>query len=145
MSAEAGLQFVDTNILVYAFDRSAGSRHVRAGKLVAELWQSGRGCLSVQVLQEFYAVVTRKLSPVPFAELRMVLSDLALWSIHAPVAADVLAAAELHQRYQVSFWDAMILRSAARLGCATVWSEDLNPGQAYQGVHVVNPFAATVE
>ena len=143
MSVEAALQFVDTNILVYAYDRSAGARHVRASKLVAELWQSGRGCLSVQVLQEFYVVVTRKLTPVPFAELRLILSDLALWRIHSPVAADVLAAADLQQRYQVSFWDAMILHSAVHLGCTTVWSEDLNPGQAYQGVHVVNPFVVT--
>ena len=121
MSVEVpALQFVDTNILVYAYDRSAGARHVRAGKLVAELWQSGRGCLSVQVLQEFYAVVTRKLTPVLFAELRLILSDLALWRIHAPVAADVLAAADLQQRYQVSFWDAMILHSAARLNCTIV-------------------------
>jgi predicted nucleic acid-binding protein len=112
---------------------------------VSELWQSGRGCLSVQVLQEFYVVVTRKLTPVPFAELRLILSDLALWRIHAPVAADVLAAADLQQRYQVSFWDAMILHSAARLNCTTVWSEDLNPGQAYQGVHVMNPFVVTTE
>lgn len=145
MSAEAGLQFVDTNILVYAYDRSAGERHVRASNLVAELWQSGRGCLSIQVLQEFYVVATRKLSRVSFADLRIILGDLTLWRIHAPVAADVLAAADLHQRYQVSFWDAMILRSAVHLGCTTVWSEDLNPGQAYQGVQIRNPFATATK
>ena len=145
MSAEAGLQFVDTNILVYAYDRSAGERHLRASNLVTELWQSGSGCLSIQVLQEFYVVVTRKLSPISFADLRVVLSDLTLWRVHAPVAADVLAAADLHQRYQVSFWHAMILRSAVHLGCTTVWSEDLNPGQAYQGVQIKNPFAATMK
>lgn len=145
MSAEAGLQFVDTNILVYAYDRSAGERHVRASNLVTELWKSGSGCLSIQVLQEFYVVVTRKLSPVSFSDLRVVLSDLTLWHVHAPVAADVLAAADLHQRYQVSFWDAMILRSAVHLGCTTVWSEDLNPGQAYQGVRIKNPFAAAMK
>lgn len=92
------------------------------------------------MLQEFYVVVTRKLTSVPFAELRLILSDLALWRIHAPVAAKA-AAADRHQRYQVSFWDVMILHSAARLNCITVWSEDLNPGQAYQGVNVMNPFA----
>jgi predicted nucleic acid-binding protein len=140
MSAEAAPQFVDTNILIYAYDRSAGSKHERARELIAELWLSKRGCLSVQVLQEFYVVATRKLVPIAPADLRMILSDLALWRVHAPGAADVLAAADLHQRYQVSYWDAMILLSAARLGCGVVWSEDLNPGQAYQRVRVMNPF-----
>jgi predicted nucleic acid-binding protein len=138
MSVEL-LEFVDTNIFVYAYDRSAGLKHQRASKLVAELWQSQRGCLSVQVLQEFYAVAARKLITIAPADLRLILSDLALWRIHAPNAVDVLAAVDLHQRYQVSYWDAMILQSASRLGSSVVWSEDLNPGQVYQGIRVLNP------
>ena len=62
--------------------------------------------------------------------------------MHTPTAPDVLAAVDLHERYQISFWDAMILQSAARRGCQVVWSEDLNAGQTYQGVRVVNPFIA---
>jgi len=145
MSAEQPLAFVDTNILIYAYDRSAGDRHERAKVLVAELWKSRRGCLSVQVLQEFYVVGTRKLIQIAPSDLRLILNDLALWRVHAPGAADVLAAADLHQRYQVSFWDAMVLQSAARLDCMVVWSEDLNPGQSYQGVRVINPFAAATD
>ena len=141
MSAEPPLEFVDTNVLIYAYDRSAGDRHKRAKVLVAELWKSRRGCLSVQVLQEFYVVGVRKLTQTAASDLRLILNDLALWRVHAPDASDVLAAADLHQRYQVSFWDAMVLQSAARLACAVVWSEDLNPGQSYQGVRVMNPFA----
>ena len=140
MSAEPPLQFVDTNILIYAYDRSAGDRHARARELVVELWRSRRGCLSVQVLQEFYVVGTRKLIAIAPGDLRMMLADLALWHVHAPSAADVLAAADLHARYQLSFWDAMILQSAARLGCPIVWSEDLNTGQVYQDARVINPF-----
>jgi predicted nucleic acid-binding protein len=142
MSVKPAVQFVDTNILIYAYDRSAGSRHELARKLVAGLWQSKRGCLSVQVLQEFYVVASRKLIQVVPAEVRMVLGDLALWRTHAPGAADVLAAVDLHQRYQMSFGDAMVLQSAARLGCSVVWSEDLNPGQTYQSVRVMNPFVS---
>lgn len=142
MSAESFLEFVDTNVLIYAYDRSAGERHARAKALVTELWRSRRGCLSVQVLQEFYVVGARKLIEVAPVDLRVILTDLALWHMHAPIAADVLSAADLHERYQISFWDAMILQSAARLGCSAVWSEDLNAGQAYQGVRVLNPFAA---
>jgi predicted nucleic acid-binding protein len=142
MSAEASRQFVDTNILIYAYDRSAGDRHNRARALVAELWRAQRGCLSVQVLQEFYVVGARKLIEIAPSDLRVILADLARWQLHAPAAADVLAAADLHDRYQVSFWDAMILQSALRLGCPIVWSEDLNAGQLYQGVRVINPFTA---
>jgi len=62
--------------------------------------------------------------------------------VHAPAAGDVLAAIDIHQRTGTSFWDAMILRSAKELGCQTLHSEDLNPGQAYEGVQVRNPFLA---
>lgn len=141
MSDEPPLEFVDTNVLIYAYDRTAGDRHLRAKVLVAELWKSRRGCLSVQVLQEFYVVGVRKLTQTASSELRLILSDLALWRVHTPDTSDVLAAADLHQRYQVSFWDAMVLQSAGRLACAVVWSEDLNPGQSYQGVRVMSPFA----
>ena len=142
MSAEPPLQFVDTNILIYAYDRLAGSRHTRARALVAELWRARRGCLSVQVLQEFYVVGSRKLIEITPGDLRVMLADFALWHVHAPTAADVLAATDLHTRYQLSFWDAMILQSALRLGCPIVWSEDLNAGQLFRDVRVVNPFAA---
>jgi len=140
MSAEDSVQFVDTNVLIYAYDQSAGERHSRAQALVADLWRARRGCLSVQVLQEFYVVGARKLIEIEPADLRVILADLALWRVHTPTAADVLGAVDLHERYQVSFWDAMILQSAARLGCTVVWSEDLNAGQEYQGVRVFNPF-----
>lgn len=142
MSAEQMLEFVDTNILIYAYDESAGARHTRAQALVAELWRSRRGCLSVQVLQEFYVVGARKLIQMPPADLRVILNDLTLWQIYEPTAPDVLAAVDLHERYQISFWDAMILQSAARRGCQVVWSEDLNAGQIYRGVRVVNPFTS---
>ena len=141
MSFELDRQFVDTNVLIYAYDRTAGNRYERARELLAGLWQSRRGCLSVQVLQAFYVVATRKLAGVTPVHLRTILADLAPWRVHTPSTADVLAAVDLHQRYQTSFWDAMILQSAARLGCTVVWSEDLNAGQVFGGVRVVNPFS----
>ena len=140
MSGEESMQFVDTNVLIYAYDQSAGERHARARALVADLWRMRRGCLSVRVLQEFYVVGARKLIEIEGADLRVILADLALWQVHAPTAADALGAVGLSERYQVSFWDAMILQSAARLSCPLVWSEDLNAGQDYQGVRVQNPF-----
>jgi predicted nucleic acid-binding protein len=133
--------FIDTNVLVYAYDTTAGAKRERARSLLADLWRSGDGCLSVQVLQEFFVNVTRKvprpLDPEPAAAI---IADLSRWRVHSPDAGDVLAAVDLHRRDGISFWDAMILRSASTLGCRTLYSEDLNHGQRYDGVQVRNPF-----
>ena len=142
MSGNSARQFIDTNILVYAHDTSAGTKHALARNLVEELWASRNGCLSIQVLQEFYVTVTRKVTrPLPIAEAARIVADLSVWKVHAPQTEDVLGAIEIQQRYGIAFWDAMVVRSALRLGCQTLWSEDLNPSQAYEGVTVVNPFA----
>lgn len=132
--------FVDTNLLVYAYDLTAGEKRERARALLSELWDSGQGCLSVQVLQEFFVNVTRKVpKPIDADAAAAVITDLSYWHVHQPGPPDVLAAIDLHRRAGVSFWDAMILRSAVALGCEIVYSEDLNPGQRYDGARVHNP------
>jgi predicted nucleic acid-binding protein len=134
-------QFVDTSILVYAHDVTAGDKHDRARALVEELWDTREGCLSVQVLQEFFVTTTRKIpKPLGATAAARVIDDLAHWHVHTPAAGDVLAAIDIHQRTGASFWDAMIIRSAKELGCGVLHSEDLNSGQAYQAVQVHNPF-----
>ena len=139
MSAELR-EFVDTNILVYAHDTSAGEKHRRAKELLAKLWITGEGCLSVQVLQEFYVNITRKVKQPLSAEVaRRLVEDLATWLVHSPTADDVVEAIRLHQSAQLSFWDAMILVSAARLHCHTLWSEDLSTGRLIEGVTVRSP------
>ncbi|MGH3200397.1 MAG: PIN domain-containing protein [Streptosporangiaceae bacterium] len=136
-------QFVDTNVLVYAHDVTAGDKHSRARALVEELWDTREGCVSVQVLQEFFVTTTRKIpKPLNAQAAARIIDDLVHWHVHAPAAIDVLAAIDIHQRTGASFWDAMIVRSAKELGCQTLHSEDLNPGQAYEGVQVHNPFLA---
>jgi predicted nucleic acid-binding protein len=135
------LVFVDTNVLVYAYDLSAGEKHERARELVEELWRTRQGCISVQVLQEFFVNVTRKIpNPLALSTARELVQDLARWKTHAPDERSVLAAIDLHERASLSFWDAMILRSAASLGCETLYTEELNAGQSYDGVVVKNPF-----
>ena len=142
MSGNSAWQFIDTNILVYAHDTSAGTKHALARNLVEELWASRNGCLSIQVLQEFYVTVTRKVTrPLPIAEAARIVADLSVWKVHAPQTEDVLGAIEIQQRYGIAFWDAMVVRSALRLGCQTLWSEDLNSSQSYEGVTVISPFA----
>jgi predicted nucleic acid-binding protein len=133
--------FVDTNVFVYAHDVTAGDKHVRARALLEDLWDSREGCLSVQVLQEFFITTTRKTpKPLDASAAARIINDLALWHVHAPSARDVLAAIDIHQQTGASFWDALIIRSAQELNCQTLYSEDLNSGQEYAGVRVSNPF-----
>lgn len=133
--------FLDTNILVYAYDRSAGRKHSLAAQLVAACWENENGCLSIQVLQEFYVTVTRKIAaPLDAPSARQIVADLAQWRLHAPEADDLLQAIDFQHHYQLAFWDAQVIQSAARLGCKLLLSEDLNHGQMYGEVQVINPF-----
>jgi predicted nucleic acid-binding protein len=134
---------VDTNVLVYAHDVTAGARHERARELMTSLWESGYGCLSTQVMQEFYVTVTRKVArPLPGDVAARIVADLAAWRVHVPEVSDVLDAIEIHRRYTISYWDALVIQSALRLGCQSIWSEDLNPEQVYADIRVRNPFIA---
>ena len=135
------LQFVDTNVLLYAYDRSAGARHARAAELIGELGQSRRGALSVQVLQEFYVNATRKIAEPLAPEIALErLRMLSRWRAHVPTPEDVVAAANSSQLHELSFWDSMILQSATALGCEVMWSEDLTDGRQFGRVTVRNPF-----
>jgi predicted nucleic acid-binding protein len=133
--------FLDTNILVYAYDRSAGQKHEIARQLMESCWENENGCLSIQVLQEFFVTVTRKLAmPLDDQTARQIVADLAQWHLHAPKAGDLLQAIDLHQSHQLAFWDAQVIQSALSLGCKQVLSEDLNHSQMYGEVQVINPF-----
>jgi len=129
-------------VLVYAFDASAGVKRTKAEQLLERLWKTGIGCLSVQVLQEFFVAVTRKVpQPLSIEEAAERLREFANWKTFAPTAQDVLAAVAIHKESQLSFWDAMVLQAAAELGCHLLWTEDLNDGQSLRGVRIRNPFA----
>lgn len=142
MSANVEYQFVDTNVLVYAHDRSADLRHEQAVSLLQALWETERGCLSIQVLQEFFVTITRKVAkPLSTAQASQIVASLGTWRVHSPGVNDVQEAIAIQDRYGISFWDAMIIRSAVCLGCSTVWSEDLNTSQRYESAIVANPFS----
>jgi len=134
--------FVDTNILIYAHDRDAGAKHQAAASLIRGLWESRRGLISTQVLQEFYVNVTRKVAtPIAPAEARGMLTAYAAWHVEVIRPADVLQASEVQQRHRLSFWDAMIIVTAANGGADVLATEDLSHGQIVEGVRVSNPFA----
>jgi predicted nucleic acid-binding protein len=141
MNAEPPREFVDTNVFVYAFDRSSGEKGEKARVLVRELWEAGRGCLSLQVLQELYVTLTRKVARplAPEVAFRLV-EDLSAWPCHEPSRGDLLDAIALARKAKVSLWDALILQSARQSRCGVLWSEDLDAGQKLAGVVVRNPF-----
>ncbi len=142
MSAEAPQEFVDTNVLVYAFDAGSGEKGEKARALVRDLWERGGGCLSLQVLQELYVTLTRKVArPLSPEAAARIVEDLSVWPCHEPSRTDLLDAIALSRKAKVSLWDALILQSARRSGCGVLWSEDLNAGQKLAGVVVRNPFA----
>jgi predicted nucleic acid-binding protein len=139
-----GKCFVDTNILVYAHDRTAGTKHDRARRLVENLWATGMGVLSTQVLQELCVTLRRKVSPpVPSADVRRLVSDYISWDIVVNTPETVLDALDLEARYGISFWDALVLQAALSAGVTILYSEDFSAGQKYGSVQVINPLNAS--
>ena len=133
--------FVDTNVLVYAYDRASGWKHGRARDLVEKLWNEGSGLLSTQVLQELYVNVRRKARPpVPQEEARTLVADYLAWDPVVNDGAAVLEAVDVGHRHQLSFWDALIVVAARKGGASVIYSEDLNHGQMFGSVQVLNPF-----
>lgn len=142
MSAEAPREFVDTNVFVYAFDAGSGEKGERARALVKGLWEGGRGCLSLQVLQELYVTLTRRVArPLAAEAAGRIVEDLSAWPCHEPSRADLVDAIALSRKARISLWDALILQCARASGCAVLWSEDLSAGQKLAGVVLRNPFA----
>jgi len=136
-------RFVDTNILVYAHDRTAGSKHHRALQLVEELWNSGKGVISTQVLQELCVNLRKKVDPsCPPGELRRLIRDYMSWEVVVNTADSVVEALDLEVRYRTSFWDALILHSALHCGASILYTEDLATGHKYGAIQVVNPLIA---
>lgn len=135
--------FVDTNILIYAHDRDAGDRRVRAAQVLEQLWDEQTGRLSVQVLQEFYVTVTQKLStPLARAGAREVVRTYASWARDPTTPDTILRASEIAELAQLSFWDGLIVASAEQAGATQLYTEDLNAGQVIAGVKIFNPLIA---
>lgn len=132
--------FVDTNILVYAHDASAGVKHERAKALVEDLWRSRGGAVSTQVLQELSVSVRKKAAhPLDLRATRDLVSDYLAWHVVVNDGNAVLAALDIEERYKVSFWDALVIHAAQVAGAEVLYSEDLSDGQRYGDVRVVNP------
>ena len=134
--------FVDTNVLVYAEDRDAGRKHELARDLIVALWNDRTGVVSVQVLQELYVTLIRKVrrALAPARALEIVREYLT-WQVVDNTSALLVDAIALQQKSGISFWDASIVQAGISAGCDRLYSEDLNAGQRFGRLEVVNPFA----
>ena len=131
--------FFDTNVLIYADDQAAPAKQSRAVDLVVEHRRSRTGVLSLQVLQEYFVTVTRKLQ-VEAALARRKVELLAEFDVATPDVSDVLAAIDLHRLHGFTFWDSLILQSARQAGCKVLYTEDMQDKREIDGVRIVNPF-----
>lgn len=132
--------FVDTNILMYAHDSAAGKKHERAKALVEDLWETRSGVVSTQVLQELAVNLRRKAKkPLDAKATRDVVADYLAWQVVVNGGDSILEALDLESRYQVSFWDALVIQAAQVGGAEILYSEDLSHGQRYGSVLVTNP------
>ncbi|MBI5329563.1 MAG: PIN domain-containing protein [Betaproteobacteria bacterium] len=133
--------FLDTNILLYARDSNQPVKQPVAMDWLRRCWQERRGCLSFQVLQEYYVNATRKLKPgLPAVLARQDVRNLLAWQ---PIQTDALlldSAWGLADRYGFSWWDAQIVAAARRADCAVLLTEDLQHGFEVEGLRIVNPF-----
>jgi predicted nucleic acid-binding protein len=131
--------FFDTNVLIYADDKADARKQKTAIALVAEHRRAGTGVVSMQVLQEYFVTVTRKLG-LDSAIARRKVELLAEFDVAAPNLTDILAATDLHRLHSFSFWDALVIRTAKQSGCTVLLSEDMQDRREIDGVRIVNPF-----
>jgi predicted nucleic acid-binding protein len=131
--------FFDTNVLVYSDDKAAPAKQRRALDLLAVHRRGGTGVVSLQVLQEYFVTITRKLH-VDARIARRKVELLAEFDVAVRNVADILAAIDLHRLHGFSFWDALVLRAAKQAGCSVLLSEDLQEAREIDGIRIVNPF-----
>lgn len=133
--------FLDTNVIVYAYDKSAGEKHRVAADIMIELWHTGLGVVSTQVLQEFFVITTRKIPrPLKVNVVKEIISDLLAWDVITNDGESILSAIDRHLKYKYSFWDSMIIDAALKGGATVLYSEDLADGQTVDGILIRNPF-----
>jgi predicted nucleic acid-binding protein len=137
----SGKTFIDTNVLIYAHDKDADAKNEIAKALLRDLWSERTGVLSMQVLQEFYVNVTRKIaSPLSKDLARSVVITYSIWCTET-TPTEISAAFRIEDESRLGFWDALIVSAAVKCGAARILSEDLNAGQRIAGILVENPFA----
>jgi predicted nucleic acid-binding protein len=133
--------FIDTNIIIYAYDVTAGRKHETAGIILADLWNSGLGVISIQVLQEFFVNVVQKIpNPIDKRQAKKIVRDFLKWHVVVNTGDSIIEAIDISLKYGYFFWDSMIIEAAIKGDAAILISEDLQDGQVVNGVTIKNPF-----
>lgn len=135
-----GKCFVDTDILIYAHDRSAAKKHLRALMLLEQLWASGWGVVSTQVLEELCVHLCRNAAnPLPAEEVALLIRDYSAWEVVPNTPEAVIEALEIMNRHKIPFSNALILEAAQRAGVSVLYSEQLATTPRFGALQVVNP------
>ena len=135
------MTFLDTNILVYAYDVDEKVKHQIAKDILVECWKSRSGALSTQVLQEFYVTITRKLpKKIPVPEARKILREFLAWPMYQIAPADIVKASELEEKSGYTFWDSLVITAAQNTNAEILYSEDMQDGQQIGDLKIINPF-----
>lgn len=135
------MNFIDTNILVYAYDNDEKTKNIIAKQIILDCWENKSGIISTQVLQEFYVTVTAKLpKKLSLYEARELIKDFLSWPIEQVTPHDIIDATTLQERYKFSFWDSLIITLAQKSGAEVLYSEDLQDGQKFGDLTIKNPF-----
>ncbi|MBW2367740.1 MAG: PIN domain-containing protein [Deltaproteobacteria bacterium] len=133
--------FLDTNILIYAYDVTAGDKHKIANNILVTLWKSGTGVLSTQVLQEFFVNIIQKIpKPIEKALAKNIVRDFLNWDLVVNYGDSILNAIDISSKYGYSFWDSLIIEAAGRSGAKTLLTEDLADNQIVNHITIKNPF-----
>jgi predicted nucleic acid-binding protein len=132
--------FFDSNILIYADDNGEPERQRIARELIEKYFGAGLGVVSVQVLQEYFNVVTKK-QKLDASIARVKVELLSKFVAHITLPEDVLLAIDLFRLHRLSFWDSMLVRSAKQAECKILFSEDMQNGRIIDGLQIINPFS----
>jgi predicted nucleic acid-binding protein len=136
-----GKVFIDTNILVHAYDVSAWAKHRDAVAIMSDLWNTARGVTSMQVLQGFFANATGKIpKPLNVTTAREVVRDLLKWNpvlINGEIIVDAI---DIHAAHKYTFWDSLLIASAIESGAGTLLTEDLSDKHKIKNIVIRNPF-----
>jgi predicted nucleic acid-binding protein len=141
MNYTKGRFFVDTNLLVYAYDSSAGKKWKTSLEVLSLLWIHRTGVLSTQVIQELFVSLTQKVkNPILPRAAKEIISDLLRWPLVVNDGGNILRAVDLQIKYHFSFWDSLILQAAITSKSEFLLSEDFQDGQVIESVTILNPF-----
>lgn len=134
--------FIDTNILVYAYDASEKTKHDKAFDLLAQLGLSQTGILSLQVLGEFFVVVTGKIEkPISIIQARKIIKEFTVnWEVYKPGTSTLLLAVDIAGKYRLNFWDSLIVAAAKENKVTGIYSEDFQHDRIIEGIRFINPF-----